>query len=495
MAIPEPTRCCFYFIEEGTKNEHVAVGSNGNILRWKNTNGNEQQWLIIPISAQKCKIMTRQNGEFMAVGWDGNILRWANTNGPEQEFSFVNQDSSGRWNIQESTKNEFVAVGWDGNILRWAQSNKNDQRFKLVAAPGEKAKPSVQPGQHQPGEIPGAPEITAWNQAPPERSPLYLVGEMTLPAVLVNDGGFSDKIQQVDTTPYYVLSRHQYWDRSSGRGFYQQYEEAIERTHKYTLKVGLTEKQSSEIERTLTIKITEKGEFNLDIGGEVSGVKLGFKGASSIQQEFTNQLRVKTTTETTSVTEETKEVTVKIPPGKHARVLYTLVDRYTLKRYDGAQIGEWEVVSKTDTDEQSFSPPDISVTPIDPNVPGPMLDLVAPRVATVTPPDGKKNVARGTTLTATFSERMDPATITASTFQLFRLNPGKDPTRVTDVRVTLDPDGTKATLNPSNRLAADRRYRAVVTTAAKDAAGNALDQDPSAQDSQQKVWTFTTANS
>ena len=37
MAIPEPTRCCFYFIEEGTKNEHVAVGSNGNILRWANT--------------------------------------------------------------------------------------------------------------------------------------------------------------------------------------------------------------------------------------------------------------------------------------------------------------------------------------------------------------------------------------------------------------------------------------------------------------------------
>jgi hypothetical protein len=484
MAIPEPTRCCFYFIEEGTKNEHVAVGSNGNILRWANTNGPEQQWLIIPISDQKCKIMTRQNGEFMAVGWNGNILRWANTNGPEQEFSFVNQDSSGRWNIQESTRNEFVAVGWDGNILRWAQSNKNDQRFKLVAVPGEKPKPSVQPGQYQPGQIPGAPEITAWNQAPPERSDFYLIGEMTVPAVLVNDGAFSGKIPQVETTPYYVLSRHQYWDRSSGRGFYNQYEEAAVRTQKYTLKVGTTAKQSSEIERTLTIKITEKGDFNFDVGGEVSGVKLGFKGSSSIQREFEDKLRVKASTETTSVTEETREVTIQIPPGKHARVMWTLVDRYTLRRYDGTQLGMWEVASKTVTDEQDFSPP---------NIPSPPpKDTTAPRVTSVTPADDRMNVARGTNPTATFSEKMDPATITASTFKLFMLDPDIGHTRINDVTVTLDPDGLTATLKPPNRLAPDTMYRAVVTTEAKDMAGNALDQDSVAEGDQAKAWTFRT---
>jgi hypothetical protein len=314
---------------------------------------------------------------------------------------------------------------------------------------------------------------------------------MTVPAVLVNDGAFSGKIPQVETTPYYVFSRHQYWDRSSGRGFYNQYEEAIERTHKYTLKVGLTEKQSSEIERTLTIKITEKGDFSFNVDGEVSGVKLGFKGSSSIQREFEDKLRVKTSTETTSVTEETREVTVNIPPGKHARVMWTLVDRYTLKRYDGTQIGVWEVASKTDTDEQSFSPSQVPPTPpVEP--PTPPVDATAPKVTTVTPPNGKKNVARGTNLTATFSERMDPATITASTFQLFRLNPGKDPSRIRDVTVALDSDGLKATLKPSNRLAADRRYRAVVTTEAKDMAGNALDQDRTASGNQPKVWAFST---
>jgi hypothetical protein len=476
VAIPEPTRCCFYFIEEGTKNEHAAVGWNGDILRWANTNGPEQQWLIIPISDQKCKIMTRQNGEFMAVGWNGDILRWTNTNGPEQEFSFVNQDSSGRWNIQESTRNEFVAVGWDGNILRWAQSNKNDQRFKLVAVPGEKPKPSVQPGQYQPGQIPGAPEITAWNQAPPERSDFYLIGEMTVPAVLVNDGAFSGKIPQVETTPYYVLSRHQYWDRSSGRGFYNQYEEAAVRTQKYTLKVGTTEKQSSEIERTLTIKITEKGDFNFEVGGEVSGVKLGFKGSSSIQREFEDKLRVKASTETTSVTEETREVTIQIPPGKHARVMWTLVDRYTLRRYDGTQLGMWEVASKTVTDEQDFSPPIIPSPP--------PKDTTAPMVTSVSPASDRRGVVRTTDVTATFSEKMNATTITESTFQLFRLDPNRDPSQINNVTIDLSSDGLTATLNPSTRLEANKKYRASITTGATDAAGNPL--------ATIKAWTFTT---
>jgi hypothetical protein len=42
------------------------------------------------------------------------------------------------------------------------------------------------------------------------------------------------------------------------------------------------------------------------------------------------------------------------------------------------------------------------------------------------------------------------------------------------------------------RLASRTKYKAVVTSGAKDAAGNALDQGPSATSNQQKVWYFTT---
>jgi hypothetical protein len=54
------------------------------------------------------------------------------------------------------------------------------------------------------------------------------------------------------------------------------------------------------------------------------------------------------------------------------------------------------------------------------------------------------------------------------------------------LRATLNPHGTSSTL-----LAARTRYKAVVTTGAKDLAGNALDQNPTTGN-QQKSWAFTT---
>jgi hypothetical protein len=63
--------------------------------------------------------------------------------------------------------------------------------------------------------------------------------------------------------------------------------------------------------------------------------------------------------------------------------------------------------------------------------------------------------------------------------------------------VALRTDGLKATLNPYGEtsltlLGSRTKYKAVVTTGAKDVAGNALDQDPSAAGNQQKAWYFTT---
>jgi predicted outer membrane repeat protein len=49
------------------------------------------------------------------------------------------------------------------------------------------------------------------------------------------------------------------------------------------------------------------------------------------------------------------------------------------------------------------------------------FDATAPRVDAVSPAKGTTGVARGTNLRATFSERMDPDTIGASTFRLFKV--------------------------------------------------------------------------
>jgi hypothetical protein len=120
-------------------------------------------------------------------------------------------------------------------------------------------------------------------------------------------------------------------------------------------------------------------------------------------------------------------------------------------------------------------------------------DTIKPRVSTATPTGPE--IGRGTNVAATFSEKMSPTSITKSTFKLFKVT-SSGMTQVTNVTVTLSSDGLKATLNPygtsSTLLAARTKYKAVVTTGAKDLAGNALDQNSTTAGNQQKSWTFTT---
>jgi Tol biopolymer transport system component len=126
------------------------------------------------------------------------------------------------------------------------------------------------------------------------------------------------------------------------------------------------------------------------------------------------------------------------------------------------------------------------------------IDRNAPRVSTATPTG--TNVARGTNATAFFSEKMDSSSIDTSTFMLFRCSSTTSTncaTQISDVSVTPSTDRLSATLNPfptssSTVLASKTKYKVLVTTGAKDVAGNQLDQDSSVFGNQQKVWYFTT---
>jgi Tol biopolymer transport system component len=125
-------------------------------------------------------------------------------------------------------------------------------------------------------------------------------------------------------------------------------------------------------------------------------------------------------------------------------------------------------------------------------------DTQAPRVTNTIPAAGATGVARDTNVRASFSERMDPASITKATFKLFNCPSTTSTnctTQITNVTLSKSTDGLRATLNPfgtSSKLLAPRtKYKAVVTTGAKDLAGNALDQNATTSGNQQKVWFFT----
>jgi hypothetical protein len=99
-----------------------------------------------------------------------------------------------------------------------------------------------------------------------------------------------------------------------------------------------------------------------------------------------------------------------------------------------------------------------------------------PTVISVTPPNGALGVCPSTVITATFSEAMNPLTITTTTFTVA---PG-----VTGV-VTLDGTGKIATFTPTAPLALSTTYTATITTGAQDPSGIALAAN--------YVWSFATA--
>ena len=118
-------------------------------------------------------------------------------------------------------------------------------------------------------------------------------------------------------------------------------------------------------------------------------------------------------------------------------------------------------------------------------------DTTAPRVRNTVPKAKAVDIARTSNVKATFSENMDASTITGQTFKLFK----KGSTQELAATVSYSESTHGATLNPTNSLQRGATYKAVVTTGAKDLAGNRLDQDQDPSNGlQKKAWTFTIRN-
>lgn len=114
---------------------------------------------------------------------------------------------------------------------------------------------------------------------------------------------------------------------------------------------------------------------------------------------------------------------------------------------------------------------------------GVVSDTVTPVVSFTTPTHGATNVAINTNINATFSEAMDPLTVTVSNFKM--TTPGLIPLTTSSVAGTISYHGSTATFIPSGVLSANTVYSASITTGAKDLAGNSMAID--------YVWNFTTS--
>jgi acid phosphatase type 7 len=110
-------------------------------------------------------------------------------------------------------------------------------------------------------------------------------------------------------------------------------------------------------------------------------------------------------------------------------------------------------------------------------------DTTAPTVSSVAPTDGASDVAATSNASVSFSEGMDPNTISTSTFTLLK----QGATTPVTAQVSYDAATKKATLDPNADLEPSTTYLATLkggATGAKDLAGNPLVAD--------KTWSFST---
>jgi subtilisin-like proprotein convertase family protein len=151
----------------------------------------------------------------------------------------------------------------------------------------------------------------------------------------------------------------------------------------------------------------------------------------------------------------------------------------------GAIQGGWSLhVATTD-------PAPGGTTPAPAPAPAPLpaaADTTHPTVTSHQPGTGARKVARSVDVTATFSEGMRASTVTAKSVRLVR----KGSTKAVLAKVVYSAKTRTVVLDPAQRLAAGKTYRVVVTAAAKDRAGNTLDQQPTTAGSQQATWVFRT---
>jgi Ice-binding-like/Bacterial Ig-like domain len=124
-------------------------------------------------------------------------------------------------------------------------------------------------------------------------------------------------------------------------------------------------------------------------------------------------------------------------------------------------------------------------------VPTTIVDTTRPRVTVTVPANAASSVPANTKITATFSEAMDSATINTGSFTLFDTTASAV---VAASAVKYVSTSSTAVFTPASGLVPTNTYRATITTAATDVAGNALAGISATPNlAKNHVWTFTAA--
>ncbi|MCO6455313.1 MAG: hypothetical protein J5I93_08430 [Pirellulaceae bacterium] len=339
---PSLTETYVYEIKELTQDERVAVGSNDNILRWERTGGAEQKFLFIPVGDFTWQIVSMQHGRYMAVDPIGNILAYDHNGAADQTFK-IREGSELRKTvlIVEQTKEEYVTVaGQDnirpGNVLRWGQLNNLTQEFQLIPI-----KLGTKPDLPKTETLPDPPAKLDAGQ-PVLTTAAKLIAVEALPAVLTYDPEFGHKArhQQVSKHPYYIIKRFQYWDATGSRGAKENRDGKTKQTITTTITHGWTKSHLKSARETFSIS----GTAGLTAGAEAKGGKA--EGSLSVTVGYSLEKLDQAEQSEMSSTEKTVTEEIPMSDTPYLYCLWSKVDRFEV--WDAKQtrrVSTWEFVT------------------------------------------------------------------------------------------------------------------------------------------------------
>ncbi|MEU9891432.1 RICIN domain-containing protein [Sphaerisporangium sp. NPDC051011] len=153
------------------------------------------------------------------------------------------------------------------------------------------------------------------------------IANFAYPFPFITDQSYNRQ-RQGRENPYYILRRYGYWKRV----YYYEHGGASQHEKKETTYVGLSSRNSTEVEETTSTSVSSEASF-------------GFKGfGSSISTTFAHQMKVTTTSEDITESWVEKTITRTYGPGiRVAEAIWYREDKYVLERLDGTTVMEWTV--------------------------------------------------------------------------------------------------------------------------------------------------------
>lgn len=224
----------------------------------------------------------------------------------------------------------------------------------MIPFPVPNTKLSARKMQAQAGRIPHPPTLQAkhMNETPSVLTTKpVLISEKIVPATNITDPSYpgQSRIRQIKDSPYYKITHEQYYDATGKRGFYVSHTGSVAKKFTKSVYRGASSETIETAGTTLRATATMERNASVEIDF------LTVEAKNQLQLEATYEQSKTSTTSNVKRNSYTYEWTW--PAGTQiALVLYQLIDRYTITRYDGTVVGHpMEVVNDAAGLEKSYN--------------------------------------------------------------------------------------------------------------------------------------------